>query len=266
MKKLSYDYYMKIGYSIPVENCHFTIKCFPQNTQRQSVLTQKIDVSAPAYSEGRDGFDNRQIYGCVDCAHDIFIFHTVGEVECGQSDCEEVAVEEKIGMFRYAYGCNTPGSALRSYYEELVRAGLLTDDQDDLCKSIALMHRLYQDFKYEKNKTTMSTTAEQAWQIGAGVCQDYAHILIALCQMAGIPARYVTGMLIGEGASHAWVEILAGAYWYPLDPTNDCIVTDSHIKIGTGRDAGDCLINRGIMHGGGKQMQEVRVTVTDMVS
>ena len=110
----------------------------------------------------------------------------------------------------------------------------------------------------------MSTTAEQAWQIGAGVCQDYAHILIALCQMEGIPARYVTGMLIGEGASHAWVEVFAGDRWYPLDPTNDCTVTDSHIKIGTGRDAGDCLINRGIMHGGGTQTQEIRVSVTEM--
>ena len=168
-------------------------------------------------------------------------------------------------MFRYSHGCNTAGSGLRSYFEELVSARVITDSQDDLQKSTVLMHRLYQDFKYEKNKTTMSTTAEQAWQIGAGVCQDYAHILIALCQMAGIPARYVTGMLIGEGASHAWVEALAGARWYPLDPTNNCTVTDSHIKIGTGRDAGDCLINRGIMHGGGTQTQEIRVTVTEMI-
>ena len=265
MKKLSYDYYMKIGYSIPVENCHFTIKCFPQDTVRQRVLTQKVEISAPAFNEGSDGFGNRQIYGNVECAHDLFVFHTTGEVESGRSDHEEMAAEEKIGMFRYAYGYNASGMGLRSYFDELVRAQVITDSQDDLQKSIALMHRLYQDYKYEKNKTTMSTTAEQAWQIGAGVCQDYAHILIALCQMAGIPARYVTGMLIGEGASHAWVEVLAGARWYPLDPTNDCIVTDSHIKIGTGRDAGDCLINRGIMHGGGTQTQEIRVTVTEMI-
>ena len=264
MKKLAYDYYMRISYSIPVENCHFTIKCFPQSTDRQRVLTQKIDISAQGYSEGRDGFGNRQIYGGVESEHDIFVFHTAGEVESGLSDYEEVAAEDRIGMFRHAHGCNMPGTGLRSYFEELVRAQVITDGQEDLQKSTALMHRLYQDFHYEKNKTTMSTTAEQAWQIGAGVCQDYAHILIALCQMAGIPARYVTGMLIGEGASHAWVEILAGDRWYAMDPTNDCIVTDSHIRIGTGRHAGDCLINRGIMHGGGDQTQEVRVTVTEM--
>ena len=264
MKKLSYDYYMKIGYSIAVENCHFTIKCFPKNTQRQRVLVQKIDISATGYNEGVDGFGNRQIYGGVECAHDIFVFHTVGEAETGLSDWEEPSVDEKTGMFRYAHGYNVPGAGLRSYFAQLKNAQVITDRQDDLQKSKALMHRLYQDFKYEKNKTTMSTTAEQAWQIGAGVCQDYAHILIALCQMEGIPARYVTGMLIGEGASHAWVEVFAGDRWYPLDPTNDCTVTDSHIKIGTGRDAGDCLINRGIMHGGGTQTQEIRVSVTEM--
>ena len=88
MKKLSYDYYMKIGYSIPVENCHFTIKCFPQNTDRQSVLTQKIEISAPGYSEGNDGLGNRQIYGSVECEHDIFVFHTTGEVESGLRDSE----------------------------------------------------------------------------------------------------------------------------------------------------------------------------------
>lgn len=264
MKKLSYDYYMEIGYSIPVQVCHFTIKCFPQDTERQRVLAQKTEVSACGYSEGSDGFGNRQIYGRVDEEHTIFVFHAFGEVESGLSDYEEAAAEEKIGMFRYAHGLNAPGEGLKSYFGELVRAQVITDSQDDLQKSNALMHRLYQDFKYEKNRTTMSTTAEQAWQLGAGVCQDYAHILIALCQMADIPARYVTGMLIGEGASHAWVEVLAGGKWYPLDPTNNCVVTDAHIKIGTGRDAGDCLINRGIMHGGGTQTQLVRVTVLDM--
>ena len=75
MKKLAYDYYMRISYSIPVGNCHFTIKCFPKNTQRQRVLAQKIDISATSYNEGVDGFGNRQIYGGVECAHDIFVFH-----------------------------------------------------------------------------------------------------------------------------------------------------------------------------------------------
>ena len=125
------------------------------------------------------------------------------------------------------------------------------------------MHRLHQDFVYEQNITGISTTAEEAFRLGGGVCQDYAHILITLCRMAKISARYVTGMLLGEGKSHAWVEILSDDRWYALDPANDLEVTDSHIKIGVGRDAADCAINRGLVMGGGRQTQTVRVSVTE---
>ena len=85
--------------------------------------------------------------------------------------------------------------------------------------------------------------------------------MIALCRMAGIPARYVTGMLVGEGSSHAWVEVLSVGKWYGLDPTNNLIVGEEHIKIGTGRDASDCPINRGLLFGGGEQVQIVSVKV-----
>ena len=128
----------------------------------------------------------------------------------------------------------------------------------------ALMHRLHADFRYAPGTTNVRTTAEQAFQQGCGVCQDYAHIFIALMHLAKIPARYVTGLVTGEGASHAWVEILDGDKWYGLDPTNDMLVTDNHIKIGVGRDAGDCMINRGIMHGNTRQSQEIKVTVREI--
>ncbi len=129
----------------------------------------------------------------------------------------------------------------------------------NLC--VDLMHHLHEDFRYQSGCTSMDTTAEEAWAFGCGVCQDYAHIYIALLHMRGIPARYVTGMIPGEGASHAWVEVCCDGNWYGFDPTNDTVVSNSHIRIGTGRDASDCLINRGIMRGGGQQTQEVRVRV-----
>ena len=90
---------------------------------------------------------------------------------------------------------------------------------------------------------------------------DYAHILLSLCRMEGIPARYVVGMLTGEGASHAWVEIYDNRKWYALDPTNMLIVQDEHIKISSGRDSQDCRMNHGIMVGNAFQTQEVEVTV-----
>ncbi len=59
---------------------------------------------------------------------------------------------------------------------------------------------------YEFGPTSVRTTAAEAWSLGRGVCQDMAHVMIAMCRTQGIPARYVSGHLLGEGASHAWVE------------------------------------------------------------
>lgn len=97
--------------------------------------------------------------------------------------------------------------------------------------------------------------------MGRGVCQDYAHIYITLLRMAGIPARYVCGLIIGEGASHAWVEALCDGRWLAFDPTNDCLVLDNYIKLGHGRDSADCAINRGLMWNGGTQEQKISVLV-----
>lgn len=94
-----------------------------------------------------------------------------------------------------------------------------------------------------------------------GVCQDYSHILLSLCRMERIPARYVVGMLVGEGLSHAWVEVYESGRWIALDPTNNLVVDDEHIRISVGRDYGDCTMNQGIFVGQTTQTQEVKVFV-----
>lgn len=261
MKTLHFDYYMQICYSQAVTKCHFTIKCIPKDSARQKVSNLKITLfPKEVYSTNEDSFGNGLIYGHVADPHEEFSFRITGDVKTGQADYEERANEDMVSVFRHPYGLNRAGESLRSYFKSLEPE---LPQQSAYGKGVYLMHRLYQDYNYEKNCTTMKTTAEEAWKLGRGVCQDYAHILTALCHMAGIPARYVTGMLIGEGFSHAWVEILEHGKWYGIDPTNDTIVTDSHIKIGVGRDASDCLINRGVMMGGGDQSQNIRVSVEE---
>lgn len=259
MKSLHFDYDMEIKYSELISRCFFTIKCIPNDSKMQKIIRHKVALypSVP-YSEGTDSFGNKQIYGEENMPHDLFSFHVSGDVLVGLSDYDLVR-DEEIYLFRNPYGLNKPGNALRNYFAEIE----LDKSKSALEQSIFLMHKLHQDFMYTKNITTMSTTAEEAYVLGQGVCQDYAHILIALLHMAEIPARYVAGMLVGEGASHAWVEIAQDGKWYPIDPTNDCIVKDAHIKIGVGRDAKDCLINRGIVRGGGTQIQTVSVSVKE---
>lgn len=111
--------------------------------------------------------------------------------------------------------------------------------------------------------TAIQTTAEEAMALGMGVCQDYSHILLSLCRMEHIPSRYVVGMLIGEGLSHAWVEICDNGHWIALDPTNNLIVDDQHIKISSGRDYQDCIINQGLFVGQTTQVQTIHVSVTE---
>lgn len=260
MRTLHFDYDMQLRYSQPVSVCHFTIKCFPYDSARQKVSELAISLKPETkYSNGTDSFGNRQIYGCVKEPHEVFSFHVSGEVRTGCSEFEFAGTsdENELMIFRNCYGLNEPGRGLRAYFSSL--SGEMPVNEYERC--IFFMHRLYKDFSYEKNHTDMETSAEQAWEQRRGVCQDYSHIYISLLLMAGIPARYVTGFLIGEGASHAWVEAFCNGKWYGFDPTNDVVVTDSHIRIGMGRDARDCLINRGVLCGGGNQTQEISVSV-----
>lgn len=261
MKKLHFDYYMELNYSEQVQKCHFTIKCIPPTTNRQKIEVLHMDIEPKdSMEESVDSFGNRFLFGNVMEEHDRFVFKITGTAYTGLADSEPLGNENILGAYRYPYGLTVPGKGIGTYFNSLP----LKKDQSAYEKGVYLMHRLYEDFSYEKNVTGVDTAAEEAWQLQKGVCQDYAHILISLCRMAGIPARYVAGMLIGEGYSHAWVEILSGNRWYALDPTNDCVVTDSHIKIGIGRDASDCMINRGVMTGGGRQTQDIRVVVTEL--
>ena len=260
MKRLHFEYDMHLKYSEPAKTSHFTIKCMPQSTDRQRVEALDIRIEpADSMEEGRDSFGNRLIFGNVNREHDRFGFHITGSVLTGLSDAETSERENMLGAYRHPHGLTVPGESLKAYLKQLAPEAL----GSALEKGIFLMHSLYRDFTYEKNVTNVNTGAEEAWRLGKGVCQDYAHILVTLCRMQGIPARYVAGMLIAEGYSHAWVEILHGNRWYALDPTNDLVVSDSHIKLGVGRDAADCSINRGIVTGGGKQQQQVRVVVKE---
>lgn len=260
MKKLTFDYYMQIDYSEPVSSCHFTIKCLPQETLRQRAENIQIRLSPDVpYSTGKDSFGNAQIYGWDDVLHTTFSFRITGDLYTGFDHKEEKIKDDMLAVFRHSHGLNRAEEKLCAYHEKLV--GKLPADAYE--KALFLTHRLHEDFVYEKGCTDVDTTAEEAWKRGRGVCQDYAHILIALLHREKIPARYVTGMIPGEGASHAWVEVANDGFWYGIDPTNDLPVGDDYIKIGSGRDAADCQINRGIMHGGGSQKQCVRVSVNE---
>lgn len=121
----------------------------------------------------------------------------------------------------------------------------------------AIMEFLHGTWKYDPSATDVGTTVAEAMARQAGVCQDFAHAMIALCRSLGIPARYVSGYLHdgagglrGGQATHAWCEVfLPGQGWFGLDPTNRCLADDRHVKIATGRDYADAAPIRGQLTG-----------------
>ena len=261
VKRLHLSYDMLIEYSVAVERCNFTIKCIPVDTMRQQVSNIQISIFPDVkYSYGKDGLNNTQIYGVNENAHTTFSFHIEADAITGLAQYESETNDDLDMIFRHEHGLNVAGEKIKAFYEETY----LLRDLDECSKAKIIMHNLNTCFNYEPLSTDINTTAEEAFSQGKGVCQDYAHIFISLLHLAGISARYVTGFIVGEGQSHAWVEILCDNKWYGLDPTHDRIVGDDYIKIGVGRDAKDCMINRGIMHGGGLHTQAIAVNLKEL--
>jgi transglutaminase-like putative cysteine protease len=124
-------------------------------------------------------------------------------------------------------------------------------------------------FEYEPGKTDVRSSVDDILTVGAGVCQDFAHLTIGLLRLAGVPARYVSGYLapapgatvVREQATHAWVEaLLPGAGWVGFDPTHRGRTHLGHVRIGVGRDYGDVPPLRGVFRSSG-QMRTMGVEV-----
>lgn len=128
---------------------------------------------------------------------------------------------------------------------------------------------IFDHFEYRQGVTSVETEIDEIWQLKAGVCQDFAHMLLLLLRMIKIPSRYVSGYICpqnhefrGEGATHAWVEIYIPDFgWIGIDPTNNCIASDKHVRIAVGRYFKDCTPVKGIFKGKLSHRLEVSVVV-----
>ena len=152
-----------------------------------------------------------------------------------------------------------------------------------------LMERIHTDMAYDSESTEVGTPALEALQLGKGVCQDFAHIMVACCRAMGVPARYVSGYmltqpapgqprLIGCDASHAWASVYcpldssgagmaladgqSAGNWLDFDPTNQRAPAEDYITLATGRDFLDVSPMRGVIRGGSRHQLDVAVTVT----
>ncbi len=137
----------------------------------------------------------------------------------------------------------------------------------------ALMEKIFDEFTFDAGATQVATPLAQVLERRRGVCQDFAHLMLACLRSRGLAARYVSGYLltrpppgqprlIGADASHAWVSVFCPRHgWVDFDPTNNLLPALEHITLGWGRDFSDVSPLRGVILGGGSHDPEVRVTV-----
>jgi len=136
-----------------------------------------------------------------------------------------------------------------------------------------LMRRIHREFQFDAAATDVATPLIDVWKRRRGVCQDFAHVMIACIRSMGFPVRYVSGYLRtvpppgrarlqGADASHAWVSVFCPVNgWVDFDPTNDVIPSDGHVRVAVGRDFSDVSPLNGVLTGGGEHTMRVEVDV-----
>ncbi|MDO9358780.1 MAG: transglutaminase family protein [Polaromonas sp.] len=142
------------------------------------------------------------------------------------------------------------------------------DGTADLKALLALSQGVADAVSYRKNSTSVTTTALEAFEAGNGVCQDQAHVMVAICRSLGYPARYVSGYFYAANepdlASHAWVDVcldVAARRWASIDVTHSCVIDERHVRLAVGTDYNACPPIKGVRQGGGEETMTVDITI-----
>ncbi|KAB7790847.1 transglutaminase family protein [Bifidobacterium leontopitheci] len=248
MKKLVFDYEMKLTFSAPVTDHRFQLRCVPATGPRQQVVDVEVDIEpANEYETTIDSFDSVVLTGYIPEPHTMFNYTVKG---IAFVDNAHIKPEIYKPLYRFNSALTVPGPNIERMIDMCrIRLSALPIDATPIDKAQEVMHEVFHAFTYTPGSTTIRTTAEQALAQRKGVCQDYAHVMLSVCRHVGLTARYIAGLLGGEGATHAWVEIYHDGRWIGLDPTHDRMVDDNYITIAHGRDYRDCMLDIGIFSG-----------------
>ncbi|MEI8307637.1 MAG: transglutaminase family protein [Chloroflexales bacterium] len=239
-----YWMYQRFEYHYPGairELCQRLMVIPPERYGDQRVCAYNLRVSVPdaVTSANTDPFGNRVFMISIPQISGILAFEMRLVVERDVAD--RVWPQVDAGdLVRYL--SLTPLTKADTRITDTARQlGHRHADPEDLADAINTW--VHGAMRYAHGVTMVDTPAAEALAIGGGLCQDYAHIMLAICRSAGLPARYVSGHMLGEGGSHAWVEALvAGPGGYravAFDPTNHRRITPAYITVAVGRDYRD---------------------------
>ncbi|KTT16105.1 transglutaminase family protein [Pseudacidovorax intermedius] len=288
-------------YAPAVQTAQHLAHLRPRELPWQAVLDHRLAISPePAHRrESDDLYGNRRTFFAFESTHEQLVVTARSLVRTAVPDAPAAALaaiawEPVRERFRYRAGRHDDPAS------DFVFPSRHVPQHDDFVAyartsfgagrplfeaAMDLTLRIYRDFDYDSGSTEISTPAVTALAQRRGVCQDFAHIMIACCRALGLPARYVSGYLltqpppgqprlVGADASHAWVEVYlpgpgdeagvpaAGVgEWVGFDPTNGRQPGEDYVVLAMGRDFADVSPMRGVLHGGARHVLDVGVTV-----
>lgn len=252
MRHYLYNYQTLLTFSAPVVNHSVMLRCQPMHTDCQTILEEHV-VFPPGFwtARGTDAFGNRLLFGGQRDPHGSLCYVSTGIV----------ATEP--------YGVKADGRVSPIYYHPTPLTSLgggahTCAPKDILARAWEICREVNDRLDYVPQTTGVGTSAAEVLRLGKGVCQDYAHLMTALCRRSGIAARYVCGFVEGTGETHAWVEVYDGYRWTGFDPTHCLRIEYGYVKLAHGRDASDCAVSRGLYGGMAAQSQQVCVTLREL--
>jgi transglutaminase-like putative cysteine protease len=278
MPRFKINHITKYSYQVPVIDSANQIILFPLQDEHQEVVKQKLKITNdPPVERYYDYYGNE-----------------VGSFMHAEPH-SELVIDSRIEVITYPRMMPVDTVPKEEQWEHLItlknevpfidfyNVGRF-DAQDDIRKIVnAYDHQktpleiakdlneyVYKNFKYITGITSVETTLDEVWNLKAGVCQDFAHMLLVMLRMLGIPSRYVSGYICpnrngmrGEGATHAWVEAYIPYFgWLGLDPTNNCIANELHVRLAVGRNFCDCSPVKGSYKGTSRHVLHVGVSVS----
>jgi transglutaminase-like putative cysteine protease len=277
-------------YGAEVVHSHQLLHLHPRVLPHQNCVRHglQIDPAVSVRADDHDAFDNPVTRLEIDRPHARLQVAAEMEIDVAARptpDASDTLPWESLTA-RLGYSARPPGDeileACRFRHEsphvrikqafESYSAECFPDERPVLVGAIALMRKLFKEMKYSPGATQIATPLLDVLRTKRGVCQDYAHLMIACLRARGLPAKYVSGYLrtstpdqprlVGSDASHAWVSVFCPPHgWIELDPTNGVRADTNHIVLAWGRDFGDVSPLRGVIVGGGQHEVHVRVEV-----
>lgn len=266
----------RYAYAAPVSAAYGQHHLLPRDTPTQQVheASVAIDPTADDRRERTDLWGNRvEHYGILRDHEELVVTaSSVVEVQPPPPPVVEVPWEDAAAahgsdgsaaaLDARVFRLDSPQVAAGPQLRELA-AGAFTPGRDLVEAYRSLIRLIHGEFRFDPTATTVTTAVDAVLEHRAGVCQDFAHLLVGCLRSVGLSARYVSGYiettpppgqprLQGADASHAWAALwVPGHGWLDGDPTNEQLVGDQHVTVAWGRDYGDVPPLRGVIFTGG---------------